>query len=262
MNNYVIITENDESNWNDVTGLQYHFPSKYKNLLLEGSNVIYYKGKLKNKEFRDKRLSDNAHYFGIGKIFNITKDGLTKNYFAKIGNFRSFEFAIPIKLNGDYIENVTKKNHWRDGVRYIDQVVYEKIIELSSVQDNQFHLPEEDYNESHTNYVIDQNNKEGKKTVIYTTKYERKKSNRDEAIKIHGFNCVVCNINFKDTYGEIGEGFIHIHHLNPLYNLDDEVKINPKEDLVPVCPNCHSIIHRNRNKVLTIEEMKSIYKGK
>jgi len=70
----------------------------------------------------------------------------------------------------------------------------------------------------------------------------------------------VCNINFRDSYGEIGEGFIHIHHVNPLHTLDEEVLIDPVKDLIPVCPNCHAMIHRKKDKVISIDELRHLYK--
>jgi 5-methylcytosine-specific restriction enzyme A len=101
--------------------------------------------------------------------------------------------------------------------------------------------------------------KEG--TLSYKTvkKYERSRLNRAACIEIHGTSCKVCGINFKDTYGEIGEGFIHVHHINPLSIIKKEYIINPKEDLVPVCPNCHSMLHR-KNPILQVEDLRSILK--
>lgn len=54
-----IIAENDESQWSDETGTLYHFPGRYLTMLEPGTRVIYYKGKLRDKQYQDKRLSDN-----------------------------------------------------------------------------------------------------------------------------------------------------------------------------------------------------------
>ena len=43
-----VIAENDVSQWDDKTGLEYHFPKRYIPLLRKGTRVIYYKGKMKN----------------------------------------------------------------------------------------------------------------------------------------------------------------------------------------------------------------------
>lgn len=109
---------------------------------------------------------------------------------------------------------------------------------------------------------IFQSGKEGKKKVYYTTHYERNLQNREEAIKFHGTTCCVCGFNFEDFYGDYGKGYIEIHHIVPLHSLDEEVTINPKTDLIPLCANCHRIIHRGINKTLTIQELKNIVMNK
>ena len=48
--NYLILTENDESAWDDNTGISYHFPYKYRSVIIEGSEIIYYKSKIKKSD--------------------------------------------------------------------------------------------------------------------------------------------------------------------------------------------------------------------
>ncbi len=111
----------------------------------------------------------------------------------------------------------------------------------------EFSYPEEILNPG--NYV------EGAKKQITVNSYERNREARNKAIEIHGLNCVVCNINFENIYGEIGIGFIHVHHVIPLHKIDNTYQVNPEEDLVPVCPNCHAMLHRSNNPP-TIEQLK------
>ncbi|MCH1594383.1 HNH endonuclease, partial [Staphylococcus epidermidis] len=59
-------------------------------------------------------------------------------------------------------------------------------------------------------------------------------------------------------YGDLGEGFIEIHHLKPMFSIKREIKVNPQKDLVPLCSNCHKMIHRNTKKPLTIKELTKI----
>lgn len=99
---------------------------------------------------------------------------------------------------------------------------------------------------------------EGKKVKIYTTKYERDPVNRKEAIKIHGTRCMVCDFDFEEVYCELGKDFIEVHHTKPLYSLEHEVEVNPEEDLVCLCSNCHRMIHRRRDKIMTVEELKEL----
>jgi 5-methylcytosine-specific restriction protein A len=74
---------------------------------------------------------------------------------------------------------------------------------------------------------------------------ERSKKARDASIRIHGYVCAVCKINFQDRYGEIGREFIHVHHISPISGRPGQYKIDPGNDLVPVCPNCHAMLHRS-----------------
>ena len=68
---------------------------------------------------------------------------------------------------------------------------------------------------------------------------------------------MVCGIDFKETYGEIGEGFIHVHHVTPISSKGKDYTLDIANDLIPVCPNCHAMMHR-RNPPLTVTELKDI----
>ncbi len=88
---------------------------------------------------------------------------------------------------------------------------------------------------------------EGAKQKITINKYERNLDARKECIKYHGYNCKVCDFNFEKFYGVLGKHYIHVHHLVPLCEITEEYNINPKTDLIPVCPNCHAMLHRSEN---------------
>ncbi|WP_308862163.1 HNH endonuclease [Paenibacillus radicis (ex Xue et al. 2023)] len=76
---------------------------------------------------------------------------------------------------------------------------------------------------------------------------------------LHGLNCVVCNFNFEEAYGERGKDFIEVHHVKPLSTLEgEEVRIDPAVDLFPVCANCHKMILRRYDDVLSLEQMKKV----
>ena len=48
--------------------------------------------------------------------------------------------------------------------------------------------------------------------------------------------------------------YIHVHHLRPLSEIKASYVVDPKEDLRPVCPNCHAVIHL-RKPSFTLEEV-------
>jgi 5-methylcytosine-specific restriction protein A len=102
---------------------------------------------------------------------------------------------------------------------------------------------------------------EGAKKQVTVNAYERSAEARTICIRHYGLNCSVCGFNFEEVYGEIGAGFIHVHHLKPLSAIGKNYELNPITDLRPVCPNCHAMIHQ-RNPAYTIEELKAILKHK
>ncbi len=100
---------------------------------------------------------------------------------------------------------------------------------------------------------------EGLKKQILVNKYERSSIARKKCIEFHDLNCKVCEINFSEKYGDIGKEFIHIHHLTPIHQIGKEYKVDYKKDLIPVCPNCHSMLHRKINgQEPTITELKKM----
>ena len=96
---------------------------------------------------------------------------------------------------------------------------------------------------------------EGDKKVVIVNKYERSLKARAACIKKWGSKCVVCSFDFGKPYGQIGDGFIHIHHLKPLGEIGKEHMLNPEEELRPVCPNCHAMLHSS-SECLSIEDLK------
>jgi len=97
---------------------------------------------------------------------------------------------------------------------------------------------------------------EGKKKTVFINTYERNPKARQECINHYGVICCICGFDFGKTYGCEFNGKIHIHHLKMISEFDREYIIDPVEDLRPVCPNCHMIIH-SRELPYTIEEVKS-----
>lgn len=251
---YTVIVENDISKWDDQTGLVYHFPSRYLKFLKSGTKVIYYKGRMTEKIFKDKRLSVDPHYFGVATVGKLTSDEEEKTYYAEIENFQLFKKALPFKHKEKPLEVIPaslETNYWRNGVRPISKDVYDKIIELADI-DNRGTAYNDQTDHEFTTTII-----EGGKKKIYTTVYERKKETRDLALRIHGYTCQVCDLNFKAFYGEWGEGYIHVHHKNPLHLNDKEVEVDIANDLAVVCANCHAMIHRRKNVLLSLEELRA-----
>lgn len=100
---------------------------------------------------------------------------------------------------------------------------------------------------------------EGKVYESHSVGFERNLKAREECLKYYGCKCFVCGFDFEKEYGELGRGFIEVHHIVPLSTIRDEYVVDPIRDLRPLCSNCHSMVHR-REPVISIEELKKMRK--
>lgn len=96
---------------------------------------------------------------------------------------------------------------------------------------------------------------EGACKVIKVNAYERSPTARRKCLDHHGTRCTVCGCDLSEIYGQVAAGLIHVHHLNPLGDVGEGCEVDPIKDLRPVCPNCHSVIHR-RSPPYTLEDVK------
>jgi hypothetical protein len=103
----------------------------------------------------------------------------------------------------------------------------------------------------------DGNYKEGAVSHVLVNRFERDLRARAACLNEFGYACQICRIDFGKRYGDIGDRFIHVHHRWPLALRRTEYILNPTVDLVPVCPNCHAMLHTS-NPPLEIDELRGI----
>lgn len=101
---------------------------------------------------------------------------------------------------------------------------------------------------------------EGAATEIVQTRYERDPAARAACLAHYGLACQVCGFDFEQRFGDLGAGFIHVHHLEPLAITAQQHAVDPIRDLRPVCPNCHAMLHR-RSPPLPLEELRARRRG-
>lgn len=99
--------------------------------------------------------------------------------------------------------------------------------------------------------------KEGAEQRILSKRYERNRLNRELCLLNKGYKCAVCGFDFEESYGAIGRHFIHVHHVIPVSQIGTDYIIDPVKDLIPVCPNCHAMLHR-KDPPFPPAELKSI----
>lgn len=85
---------------------------------------------------------------------------------------------------------------------------------------------------------------EGAAKQVWARKYERSRFNRNLAIQIHGLTCLGCGFNFEKFYGIVGDGIVEIHHLEPVHLMEAVRVVDPRTELVPLCSNCHTLVHK------------------
>ena len=108
--------------------------------------------------------------------------------------------------------------------------------------------------ESDLDVGVEEGYEEGERSRVLRNHYERSRVNRALCLKWNGFSCKACGLNMESIYGPLGLGVIHVHHLEPVSQLGKSTRVNPRTDLIPLCPNCHVIIHRKKPPY-TLEEL-------
>lgn len=185
-----------------------------------------------------------------GKLFTRTTSAYATDYYLEkifqengVNGIKSA--LLSLSQHFDYYEDKT-------GSAVIKRrKIYEKYLKLIPDNTSEIIYPDEvDQNEEYS---------EGKAKQVLVNSYERNDIARLKCIEHYGLQCQVCNINFEERYGTIGKDFIHVHHKIEIASIGHEYSINPIKDLIPVCPNCHSMLHK-RKPAYSIEELKEIIK--
>lgn len=106
---------------------------------------------------------------------------------------------------------------------------------------------------------------EGAKKQITVNAYERNPHARMKCInhyrkKNNGkLKCEICGFDFGEMYGERFAEKIHIHHIVEISSVGKEYEIDAVKDLLPICPNCHMVIH-SKKPAYTLDEVKKMLK--
>lgn len=86
---------------------------------------------------------------------------------------------------------------------------------------------------------------------------------RQQCLDKYGYQCQCCGMDFAEMYGEeLGANFIEVHHLKLISTFEtDGVPENFLENLVPLCSNCHSMIHHIKDSEHTLRDIREAYRG-
>lgn len=113
--------------------------------------------------------------------------------------------------------------------------------------------------EEYSDYEEEDDYFEGEEQDVVSRRYERNRYAKIKCIEKNGCKCAACGFDFSLKYGERGEGYIEVHHIVPISQRGGSYKLNPETDLIPLCANCHRMIHRYKNEILSVEKLKELF---
>jgi hypothetical protein len=185
----------------------------------------------------------------VKKKLNLSPKQTAESYFteaAPSGYCLSYKVQALQRLN---LPKPTELRFPQPGWLRITKEVEQQWPGLSVITTTGFALPEE--------IAVPVRLIEGAVCRITVNAYERNDEARARCIERHGAVCCICGFDFGAMYGEVAEGYIHVHHVRPLSEIGKEYEVDPVADLRPVCPNCHAVVHM-RGECRTIEEVKKL----
>ena len=211
------------------------FPS-YKEIEIPLLLNIYQKG---------GKVSSSSCYEPLAKIFNLTNEEMVQ--VLSDGTNRPqwnnmVQWARKSLVDDKYLHNAKESGN---GIWELTDLGIKKAEILAAKVDITY---PDDVSESFFEGAVKQ---------VFVNRYERNKTARDKCIDYYGCSCSVCKFNFEKVYGEIGRDFIHVHHIKPISEIGIEYELDPVKDLRPICPNCHSMIHRH-SLPISIQELKKL----
>ena len=160
----------------------------------------------------------------------------------------------------DEVENVNSLTEVLDQVLAFEVAWFES--ELTVWKDNLGHVlrafPKDDHVLVSSSELPEEIYMEGAQKVILTNRYERNPKARARCIAVNGSACKVCGFDFGIAFGEEFSGKIEVHHIKPISEIGKEYVVDPVHDLVPVCPNCHMMLHSKFDGVYSIEELRHL----
>lgn len=180
------------------------------------------------------------------EYFSVNHRHITKDYFFNTG-------ANIVNLEGQLCTAEIELGEAYRNLQHLNEQPL-TIGKLEKLLENQFNLADVWQEEAELQAAY----WEGGRTSVYVNKYERNPKARQLCIEHYGSDCFICKQNMASIYGDTASGLVHVHHVTPLADMGEEYQVDPVRDLVPICPNCHAVIHR-KNPPYTVKEVAEMY---
>lgn len=197
-------------------------------------------------------------------------DDVQRSTFATLAGQAVIDgFRIGVSINDNFIENFSELPHgeWArlevdcdyrlPSGKVIEKNLHDSALEVASVCLGLVLslLPIEEVTDSISGF--EPGLPEGAKIRVEINRYERNPVNRAACISHFGAKCQACGFDFLEKYGVLGNEYIEVHHRVPVSAMGGDYRLDPVKDLVPVCANCHAMLHRSQPP-LTVEELRKV----
>ena len=80
---------------------------------------------------------------------------------------------------------------------------------------------------------------------------------KGRAIEERGALCEVCGFDFGKTYGDLGCGFIEVHH-DPALSRRRGHGMTRRRDVTLVCANCHRMLHASGSEPMPVANLRQL----
>jgi 5-methylcytosine-specific restriction protein A len=220
----------------------------YLNLMIRTDGIAYLKEMGMNKN------SANDYVYSYSNLIQ-----------GKLFTRNTNVYATEYYLNSIFLENGTEGLQnallsLSQHIDYYEEVSSTSVKKRKEIYNRYYDLIKDNYDQTIYADEVDPTitYSEGKTKKVSVNSFERNPLARKKCIEHYGLNCQVCNFNFQEKFGELGADFIHVHHKIDIATIGVEYSVNPIDDLIPVCPNCHAMLHKGKPNSFTIEELKTI----
>lgn len=192
------------------------------------------------------------------KVRNLkSHDTLTKNDFAiyeKNGYILSDAGRIYLEENLDSINYLLNNTFDYEDIK----TELDKIEKQPDKQRKRIHLIE----------LVSEGFEQKTSTVAYKRSSNLRNYAKDYYTKNGKLFCDCCNFDFSTAYANpYNKNCIEMHHIKPIFQYEDEDENKTVKEalknILPVCPNCHRVIHRNKiYGIEGIQSFKASFKNK
>ena len=167
------------------------------------------------------------------------------------------ELSKALKLYAQFIENLDRISQSTKGLKPAKPLADETNVEEPE--------PGIRVSKQDETIYIDPAVKEGDAMEAVSTCYERSRLARQLCIEAYGntYRCEVCEAKLADKYGSRAnkEDYIEVHHIvehAERSRQEGAHAVNYRTEMIPLCPNCHRMIHFLKDHTITPEELREI----